>query len=99
MRQKFSEINSPLLKDVRGRGFMNAIEVDSNSHVTGVDLCNIFQEYGVLTKATKNYSIRFTPGLIMTKEEVDQVASIIAKSFEELEKLNDQRANLNQTID
>lgn len=42
MRKKFSEINSPLLKDVRGRGFMNAIEVDSNSYVTGVDLCNIF---------------------------------------------------------
>lgn len=42
MRKRFSEINSHLLKDVRGRGFMNAIEVDSNSNVTGVDLCNIF---------------------------------------------------------
>ena len=93
MRKKFSEINSHLLKDVRGRGFMNAIEVDSNSFVTGVDLCNIFQQYGILTKATKNYSIRFTPGLIMTEQEVDEVAELVAKSFSDLEKLNEKRAN------
>ena len=43
MREKFQHINSNLLVDVRGRGLMNAIEVDRNSFVNGHDLCNIMQ--------------------------------------------------------
>ena len=42
LRAGLKGINSALLRDVRGRGLMNAIEVDSNSHVNGTDLCNIF---------------------------------------------------------
>ena len=72
---------------------MNAIEVDRNSHVNGADLCNIFQKYGMLTKATHNYSIRFTPPLVITAQEVDEVVQIVARSLEDLEKLNEMRAN------
>ena len=71
---------------------MNAIEVDRNSFVNGHDLCNIMQEHRLLTKATKDYSVRFTPGLIITKEEVDEVADIVAESFYQLEKLNEERS-------
>ena len=89
LRSGFRGINSALLRDIRGRGLMNAIEVDRNSHVNGTDLCNIFQKYGVLTKATKDYSIRFTPPLVITAQEVDEVVQIVAKSLEDLEKLNE----------
>jgi len=47
----------------------------------------------VLTKATKDYSIRFTPPLVINAHEVDEVVQIVARSFEDLEKLNEQRAN------
>jgi len=93
LRAGIRGINSALLRDVRGRGLMNAIEVDRNSHVTGVDLCNIFQKYGMLTKATKDYSIRFTPPLVITAQEVEEVVQIMERSLEDLEKLNEQRAN------
>ena len=93
LRVGFRGINSALLRDVRGRGLMNAIEVDRNSHVNGADLCNIFQKYGMLTKATHNYSIRFTPPLVITAQEVDEVVQIVARSLEDLEKLNEMRAN------
>jgi len=66
MRSGFSKnIKSSLLKDVRGRGLMSAIEVDSDSFVNGDDLCDIFRHHGILTKSTKEYSIRFTPALVM----------------------------------
>jgi ornithine--oxo-acid transaminase len=65
MRAGFNKINSPLLADVRGRGLMSAIEVSKDSHVNGDDLCDIFRHYGILTKSTKEYSIRFTPALVI----------------------------------
>lgn len=93
LRAGFSQINSPLLKDIRGRGLMNAIEVDSNSHVNGDDLCDIFRHYGLLTKSTKEYSIRFTPAFVITADEVDEVVEIVSKSFEDLERWNEMKAN------
>jgi len=73
MRRGFSQIKSTLLKDVRGRGLMTAIEVDRDSFVNGDDLCDIFRHHGMLTKSTKEYSIRFTPALVINANEVDEV--------------------------
>ena len=78
---------------------MNAIEIDKNSFVNGHDLCDIMQTHRLLTKATKNYYIRFTPALVMTKEEVDEVAEIVSESFYQLEKLNEERSGLQQTFE
>lgn len=77
MRAAFNKINSPLLSDVRGRGLMSAIEVNRNSHVNGDDLCDIFRHHGILTKSTKEFSIRFTPALIINAQEVDEVVQIV----------------------
>jgi len=73
MRAGLSQITSPLLREIRGRGLMNAIEVERNSHVNGDDLCDIFRHYGLLTKSTKEFSVRFTPALVITADEVDEV--------------------------
>lgn len=56
---------------------MNALEIERNSNVDGHVMCDIMKGYGVLTKATKDYSIRFTPALVMKKEEVDEVVEIV----------------------
>lgn len=94
MRAGFNKINSHLLADVRGRGLMSAIEVNRDSHVNGDDLCDIFRYHGLLTKSTKEYSIRFTPALVINEHEVDEVIQIVSRSFDDLEKLNERRANL-----
>lgn len=73
MRSGFDKIKSTLLKDVRGRGLMTAIEVDRDSFVNGDDLCEIFRNHGMLTKSTKEFSIRFTPALVINANEVDEV--------------------------
>lgn len=84
MREGFNQNRSSLLKDVRGRGLMTAIEVDRDSHVNGDDLCDIFRHYGILTKSTKEFSVRFTPALIITEQEVDEVVQIVKRSFDDL---------------
>jgi len=38
-------------------------------------------------------SIRFTPPLVITAQEVEEVVQIVARSMEDLEKLNEQRGN------
>ena len=75
--QKLKSLNSPLIRDVRGRGMMNCLEIDRDSNVNGHHMCDIMKNHGVLTKATKDYSIRFTPALIMNKQEVDEVVDIV----------------------
>lgn len=64
---------------------MIALEIDKDSNVDGNDLCKIMLKHGVITKATKDYIIRFTPSLVITKQEADEVAEIVEESLFELE--------------
>lgn len=68
---------------------MNCVEIERDSNVNGHQMCDIMKDHGVLTKATKDYSIRFTPALVITKEEVDEVVDIVDRSLRDLEKLNE----------
>lgn len=77
MKKKLESIHSPLIKEVRGRGLMNALEVRSDLNINGHDLCDVLRTHGVLTKATKDYSLRFTPALVINKKEVDEVVEIL----------------------
>jgi len=70
---------------------MQCIEIERESNVNGHDFCNIIRENGILTKATKDYFIRFTQSLVMNEEEVDQVAAIVEKTMHQLEELNHQK--------
>ena len=71
---------------------MNAIEVERNSSVTGDDLADILRGLGLITKATKQYTLRFTPALNITRQEADEVIAIVNESFYQLEKLNEERS-------
>ena len=77
MNQEFSKVSSPLIREVRGRGLMQCIEIERESNVTGHDFCDIMKSNGLLTKATKDYACRFTPALVMNEDEVDQVKFIV----------------------
>lgn len=88
MREKFSAMDSSMVGDVRGRGLMTALEINRDTNVNGHDFCDIMKGYGVLTKATKDYIVRFTPSLIITEKEIDEVSEIVEQSLHDLEKLN-----------
>ena len=63
---------------------MQCIEIDRSSNVTGHDFCNIMKDHGLLTKATKDYSCRFTPALILRADEIDEITEIVKVSLDQL---------------
>jgi ornithine--oxo-acid transaminase len=54
-RDSVRAINSPLVKEVRGRGLLNAVVIDESKSLKGRtawQLCLLLKEYGVLAKPT-----------------------------------------------
>lgn len=70
LRQQLLKVQqqfSSLIKEVRGRGLFNAVELNSNalSPVSAYDICLKLKERGILAKPTHDTIIRLTPPLSM----------------------------------
>lgn len=63
IRQQFPNF----IKEVRGKGLFNAVELDSKalSPITAYDICLKLKERGILAKPTHDSIIRLTPPLCM----------------------------------
>lgn len=73
-------MNSPHIKEIRSRGMMIGVEVTEDSP-TGRQYCEKLMKEGVLAKETHERTIRFTPPLIIKKEEIDWAMERIKKVF------------------
>ena len=65
---ELKKINSPIIKDVRGRGLFIGVELTKPAR----PYCERLKELGLLCKETHDTVIRFAPPLVITKEELDQ---------------------------
>jgi len=74
----------PFIHDVRGKGLLAAIEIDSNYPKTAWDLCLILKEKGLLAKPTHDTIIRLAPPLVIDEDQLEEAIDIIEKSLEEL---------------
>jgi ornithine--oxo-acid transaminase len=83
-RAELKKINSEFIKIVRGKGLLNAIEVNHTNPDAAWDLCLIMKENGLLAKPTHGDKIRFAPPLVITKMQMDEAIAIIKKSVVEL---------------
>ena len=83
-RNEMQKIKSPFLRTVRGRGLMNAIEIEHSNREAAWELCLILKENGLLAKPTHGDKIRFTPPLVITEEQVKDCVNIIEKSLDAL---------------
>lgn len=81
-RQELEKIDSPLIQQIRGKGLLNAIVIDSNNPDMAWNICMKLAEKGLLAKPTHHYIIRFAPPLVITKEQLDECVSIIKDVFE-----------------
>jgi ornithine--oxo-acid transaminase len=69
----------PILKEVRGKGLMNAIEIDSREHSDlAWNICLDMAQKGLLAKPTHGNIIRLAPPLVITEEQTDQALEIIS---------------------
>jgi ornithine--oxo-acid transaminase len=67
---RLKEIVNPLIKDVRGKGLMLAVEFDPKAGGAR-QYCLKLKEQGLLCKETHENTIRFAPPLVITQSEVD----------------------------
>jgi ornithine--oxo-acid transaminase len=64
------EINSPHVKEVRGKGLLIGVELHAQAGGAR-RFCEALRKHGVLAKETHTHTIRFAPPLIITREEID----------------------------
>lgn len=72
-QQQLKTIQSPLIKDVRGKGLLIGVEIDEKYPARKI--CLALMERGVLSKETHGTVIRFAPPLIITEEQIDIVVA------------------------
>ncbi|MBE9546918.1 MAG: ornithine--oxo-acid transaminase [Proteobacteria bacterium] len=77
---KLSQIKNSHIKEVRGKGLMLAVEF-----IPGIGgarrYCETLMTQGLLCKETHDNIIRFTPPLVITKQEIDWAMERIEKVF------------------
>ncbi len=81
-REKLNELKGKYkcIKDVRGMGLLNGIEVDFNAE----DLINKLIEKNIITVPAGTNVVRFLPPLIVKKEHIDIVIEILDEILKKL---------------
>jgi acetylornithine/succinyldiaminopimelate/putrescine aminotransferase len=62
-----------IIKEVRGLGLINGVEIDGD----GAPLVDAFRNKGALINCTQGNVLRFLPPLIVSREEIDLVLSML----------------------
>ncbi len=71
-------IRSNIVKEVRGRGLMLAIELEPEAGGAR-QYCYGLKDLGILAKDTHGHTIRLAPPLIITRDQVDWALERIEK--------------------
>ena len=91
LRRRFAD--HPLVGEVRGTGLIAAVEfvADKATHgnfdpkaKVGGRLNKLIEEHGVIGRTVMNDSLCFSPPLIITKEEIDEMLNRIGAAVDEL---------------
>jgi ornithine--oxo-acid transaminase len=85
-RKEMQSIRSDLIREVRGKGLLNAVEIKANRKITAWDVCLAMKENGLIAKPTHEHTIRFTPPLTINKDQMLEAVGIIKKTFADLER-------------
>ena len=85
-RQEIKNINSPLIKLVRGKGLLNAVVIEEINGITAWDLCIAMRDRGILAKPTHGNIIRFAPPLVITSEQIKEAVKCISLAFDDMMK-------------
>jgi len=84
-RAALRNIDSPLLKIVRGRGLLNAIVIDeTKSDKTAWQLCLLLKSRKLLAKPTHVNIIRLAPALCISEEELMEGVKIIEQALKDI---------------
>jgi ornithine--oxo-acid transaminase len=79
--EKLRALNSPSVREVRGRGLFIGLELDPR--LSGRDFCLGLAEQGILTRETRSTVIRLAPPLVIEREAIDRAVEKIRAVLEE----------------
>lgn len=85
--EKLRSLDTPLIKDIRGRGLFIGMEIDP-AKATARAVCEELLRNSILSKETHDTVVRFAPPLIITKEELDWAFERIKYVLETMERIN-----------
>ena len=81
-RQRMQSIQSPLIRKVRGKGLLNALEIEPfGTNGTAEDVCYALLKNGLLAKQTHGDTIRFAPPLVIGESEMHEACGCIEKTI------------------
>lgn len=73
--EKLRKIQSPVVREIRGRGLWIGIELNTDAR----PYCEALKEEGILCKETHSRIIRIAPPLVITRDEIDWACDRLAK--------------------
>jgi ornithine--oxo-acid transaminase len=86
-RAELSMIKSPVIKNIRGKGLLNALVIEpfkiKGETKTAWDICLALAENGLLAKPTHDHIIRFAPPLVIKEEQIHESIEIISRTLKE----------------
>lgn len=85
LRQGLEDLKSPLLKQIRGKGLLNAIVINSTDPQMAWNICLRLRDHGLLAKPTHGDKIRFAPPLVITENQLRDCIHIIGTTLKEFE--------------
>lgn len=80
-RSEMERIDNPMVKKVRGKGLLNAVVTEPHGGKVAWDICLALKENGLIAKPTHDHIIRFTPPLIITRDQMMEAIGIIWETF------------------
>lgn len=80
-RRALKQFEHPAVKEVRGKGLLNAIVIQHADPEAAYTLCLELLKNGLLAKPTHGDKIRFAPPLVISKSQLDEAIEIIRKSL------------------
>jgi len=83
LQSKLKAINSPMIKEIRGKGLLIGMEIDP-AYASARAVCDKLLEKGLLSKDTHYTVVRFAPPLIIEKAELDWAADTVAQTLAEM---------------
>jgi ornithine--oxo-acid transaminase len=84
-REELKKIDSPFIKEIRGKGLLNAIVIKHADENAAWKLCLQLKENGLLAKPTHGDKIRLAPPLVITGKQLTESVAIIKESLAVLE--------------
>lgn len=88
-REGLRRLRSPYIREVRGKGLLNAIVVDHAHPDAGWRLCLEMMHRGLLAKPTHSDRVRLAPPLCITEEQLGESLAIVGESLAVLEGLGE----------